>query len=222
MKVLIYGKDGYEKVKQKAEELGFDLTNSDPELVIVVGGDGHILRAARKYPDSIIFGLRKESKGGLIDADFKNFQSALKKILKKKYRIEHWSRIELIYKNVKTWGLNDVYFFRKHLGATRFRIYIDGKDVYKDELYGDGCLAATPQGSTAYNFSLSGRVLPKSSKHFQFTPIATSHMSKGARAKSITIPEGKEVVVKITRDSPNQIVADNAFSLDKGFKAGTK
>ncbi len=220
MKVLIYGKTGYEKVKRKAEELGFNLVSSKPELVIVVGGDGHFLNAARKYPDSILFGLRKESKGRLIDHDFENFQHVLERIQKKKYKIEYWPRVELIYRDVKVWGLNEVYFFRKHLGATRFRVYIGGKDVYKDELYGDGCLAATSQGSTAYNFSLRGKILPQGSKHFQLTPIAASHMNKALRAESVTIPEGKVVVVRITRDSPNQIVADNAVSINKGFKAG--
>jgi len=78
---------------------------------------------------------------------------AVERLVRNEYRIEEAPRVEVSYKDLKIHGLNEVYFFRKYEYATRFRVFIGRESPYGDELFGDGCLAATSRGSTAYSWT---------------------------------------------------------------------
>ena len=73
-----------------------------------------------------------------------------------------------IKKNV---AINEVSIFRQSKQTAKLQISVDGK-VRVKELVGDGALVATPAGSTAYNFSVGGRILNLESPRLAITPIS--------------------------------------------------
>ena len=201
-------------IKEKFLDYGFRLDESEPSLVVAVGGDGTFLRAVRKYPESSILGIRSESRGNSLQIDFEDSDEAIKRILKGDYEISRVSKAELVYKDKKFWGLNEVYFIRdtsKFPGANRFRVFKEGKDVYSDEIYADGCMFATYFGSSAYNWSCQGPVLDEG--EFAFTPIAGCCLNRkvknvSEKAKSLVV-KGDKINVKIKRSAENVICGDN-------------
>ena len=71
----------------------------------------------------------------------------------------------------KALAINEVSLFRQIYQAAKLRISIDGR-VRLDELNGDGVLVATPAGSTAYNLSAYGPILPINASLLTLTPIS--------------------------------------------------
>lgn len=218
MKVWVEGKPGIEAIKKRLLGLGFELDPEKPKIVFVLGGDGSVLKAARKYPRGAVLGIRKESAGFLAMIDEKNLEICLERIMKRNYRIEEVPCVELVYGDVKIWGINEVYFFREQEGANRFMVYVDGRDVYGGLLFGDGCMLATPYGSRGYNHTMGGMVLNRDDKFFSFTPMATGYMNKkvlsdtgepvAKLANSMTFSQDKEIVVRILRKMKNRFAAD--------------
>ena len=68
-------------------------------------------------------------------------------------------------------AINEVSLFRQSYQAARLRILVDGKERLA-ELVADGVLVATPAGSTAYNFSVQGPIIPISASLLALTPIS--------------------------------------------------
>lgn len=218
MKVWVEGKPGIEAIKKRLLALGFELDMHNPKIVFVLGGDGSILKAARKYPRGCLLGIRKESAGFLAEIDEKDLEVGLEKIVKRRYLIKEVPQIELVCGDARIWGINEVYFFRNQEGANRFMVYVDGQDVYGGMLFGDGCMLATPYGSKGYNYTVGGIVLNRDEVFFSFTPMATAYMNKrvlcstgepvAKLAKPIKVPQDTEVVVRILRKMKNKFAAD--------------
>jgi len=218
MKVLAEGKPGVEKVIKKLRECGLEFCENEPEIVVVWGGDGSILRAARKYPKSCLLGLRVQSLGHLAEIDGSRFDYAIERLVRKEYRIEELPRVELIYNSLRIHGLNEVYFFRQYEYATRFRVFIDEEEPYEDELFGDGCLVATPRGSTAYSWTAGRKLILKPDEEkFAFTPLSSGCLNKmiiirgtsvAKPVEQLGISSGKEILIKIIRGGKNKFAAD--------------
>ena len=84
-------------------------------------------------------------------------------------------------------AINEVSIFRQSKQTAKLEISVDGKIRVK-ELAGDGALVATPAGSTAYNFSVGGRILNLESPRLAITPISpfqTKRMERGNSVKQI-------------------------------------
>jgi len=235
MKVWAEGKPGVEKVLEKLRAYGLEICSDDPEIVFPYGGDGTILKIREKYPKSCLLGIREKSVGYIAEiGGIGQLDSALERIKKGDYEIEEASMVELLCKKLRITGLNEVYFERwleKYDYATRFRVFIDGKDWYGDELFGNGCMAASAKGSTAYNWSCGrGMLLSSSSKSFIFTPMSSMHLNKrtvayaqetndsisvAKPAEQILVPEDKEVVVRVTLGARSRFASDG---LVRGFR----
>jgi NAD kinase len=210
MKVWAEGKPGVDRVRQKLREYGLELCASDPEIVVVWGGDGSILWSARKHSRSCILGLREKSVGSL----------------------ETVPRIELSCGETRLHGLNEVYFSREYEYATRFHVFIDGECPYEDVLFGDGCLAATPRGSSAYSWTAGKHIILQPDENAMvFTPLSCGHMTQricvnetsvAKPAEQIRLLTDKEVVVQILRGGLNKFATDGLdelkayVSLEKG------
>lgn len=216
-------------LEEKFIKSGFEVEEKNPSLVVSVGGDGTLLRAARKYPNSEILGIRAESKGGSLPVDYKDSDEAVEKILSDDYEIVELPKVELEYKNKKTTGLNEVYFFRdvsKFPGADRFRVYKDEVDLYSDEVYADGCMLVTPFGSSAYNRSYYGPIIEEG---LILMPMAGCLLHKTEKvkgvevakhAKPVVIDDDEEILVEIKRDAPNVICGDNNIDDNILLKVG--
>jgi NAD+ kinase len=179
------------------------------DILIVVGGDGTIFRAAKEYPNTALLSIKRLKIP---------FSAALEKIKKGKYKVEKITRLEAKYKNFKSWGINDISVLRDDECASRFRIFINGRDAFGDELIGDGIIVATAYGSTGYNWTAGGSVLKENEKKFVVKPICSAYFNKRYFVKnrnvmkrvekSKIIPDNKEIIVKFSRGSENKIVPD--------------
>jgi len=219
-----------EPVKEKFIDSGFKLDEKNPSLVVAIGGDGTLLRAARMYPDANLVGIRAESRGGSFQKDFEDLDEVVKRISKEDYEIIEMPRAEMNYKDLKVWGLNEVYFIRntsKFPGADRFKVFKNGVDQYSDEIYADGCLFATPFGSSAYNWSCRGPIIKNG---FVLTPMVACYLNKNVEVEGeilakhvepLVLKEDEEILVEIERDANNVIYGDNEIVVDDVlFKKG--
>ena len=153
MKIKIYGPDR-EKLKSyiRRHYPQFEILKKQdptkPKLDICYGGDGTLLLAERKDPGVPKVGIRNSQ----ICATCRNEtrDTILKLIAEKKYTVIKHRKITAIHKKRKITALNDIIIGHFHINtAIRFKVYIDGIQ-YGGEFLGDGIVAATPVGSTAY------------------------------------------------------------------------
>ena len=179
------------------------------DVIIVVGGDGTFFKAAKEYPNAALLSIKRLNYPVSV---------ALEKLGKGKYIIERAVRLEVKYKKFKAWGINDISVLRDDECASRFRVFVDGKDAFGDEIIGDGVIVATPYGSTAYNWTAGGTILKENEKKFVLTPVCSVYFNKRLFIKnkrvmkriekSKIISDNKKVVISVSRTSRNKIVPD--------------
>ena len=104
-------------------------------------------------------------------------------------------------------AINEVSLFRKSSQAAKLSISVDQK-VRLDELVCDGILLATPAGSTAYNLSAHGPILPRAANLLALTPIS-AHRPR--RWRGALLPNHVEVTIEILEANkrPVNAMADN-------------
>ncbi|RMD60087.1 MAG: hypothetical protein D6828_00550, partial [Nitrospirae bacterium] len=147
----------------------------DAELIIVLGGDGGMLKAIRAYRDlNLPFaGLNYGHIGFLMNRA--SIQS-VEEFLRDEMEIISVKTLEaLIYdKNGTFMGIeyafNDFYFERATTQVSKIRVTLNGK-VRFDPLIGDGVIVCTSAGSTAYNASAGGIILPIGTNSMVLTGI---------------------------------------------------
>ncbi len=141
---------------------GVVVTHKNPDAVIVLGGDGTILEAARRDQKPVIFGLNLGRVGFLASArEPSDFLKALKKFLKGDYRpVPHMMlAAEVFRKNKKVFSastLND-FAVENPIGMVELAIKIENETI--QNIHGTGALIASPTGSTAFNLSAHGPII---------------------------------------------------------------
>jgi NAD+ kinase len=107
----------------------------------------------------------------------------------------------------KALAINEVTIFRLSFQAARLRIAVDG-EVRLDELVADGVLLATPAGSSAYNLSAHGPILPINASLLTLTPISPF---RPRRWRGAILPSSARVVVEVLEGDkrPVSAVADH-------------
>lgn len=147
------------------------------DLMIVLGGDGSILRAARfAVPyDTPIVGINMGRIGFLSETDPENWPDVLEQFLNN----QHWTesrfmlRAKLI-RNGETLGdfiaLNDFVIGGVQARVVRLDLSVDGDEI--TTYTADSLIAATPTGSTAYSMAAGGPLLPPSIGNFLLMPVA--------------------------------------------------
>jgi NAD+ kinase len=153
--------------------LGVDiqLTDADPnaadgcELVLGLGGDGTVLRAAElaRNADIPVLGINLGRIGFLAEAEADAIDTVLEHVVARSYRIEDRLTLDIAVRVKgevisRGWALNDASLEKgPRLGVLGVVLEVDGRPV---STFGcDGVLVSTPTGSTAYAFSAGGPVL---------------------------------------------------------------
>ena len=157
----------------------YDDIPDDADCVIVLGGDGTLLRASRNLVDKNIpfIGINLGTLGYLTEGDRNNVPEILERLLAGEYIIEERMMLRgrvfspdgtLTHEDV---ALNDLTANRsRSLRVFSFKLYVNGEFLY---MYtADGIIISTPTGSTAYNLSCGGPIVEPTAKLFLVTPIA--------------------------------------------------
>lgn len=144
------------------------------DVIVALGGDGLMLETVHSVLDTgqAIFGMNRGSVGFLMN-EFET-DSLIDRIAAATETIIHPLNMTVTDKQGTTHSalaFNEVSMLRQRHQAAKLRISIDGK-VRLDELVCDGIIVATPAGSTAYNLSAHGPILPINSPLLALTPIS--------------------------------------------------
>ncbi len=144
------------------------------DVIVALGGDGFMLNTLEKYMavETPIYGLNRGSIGFLMN-EFKeeNLINRLNQAEMAKIHPLDMTAIDRENKPSHSIAINEVSLLRQTFQAAKLRISIDGH-VRLEELICDGTLVATPAGSTAYNLSAQGPILPIGSRLLALTPIS--------------------------------------------------
>src|SRR6201998_93110 len=100
-------------------------------------------------------------------------------------------------------AINEVYLYRQTYQAARLRILIDERERMP-ELIADGILVATPAGSTAYNFSAPGPILPTNASLLALTPISAF---RPRRWRGALLPNTAYVTIEILEADKRPVAA---------------
>jgi NAD+ kinase len=147
---------------------------SEAEIIVAVGGDGAMLNALRESISSSlpVFGLNRGNIGFLMN-NFSEFD-LIRRLEKAKEIIVH--PLEMLVSDIENneyreMAVNEVSIFRSSHQSAMISIKID-ETVRLNELTCDGIMVATPVGSTAYNLSAHGPIIPIDSEILALTPIS--------------------------------------------------
>ena len=145
----------------------------EADIIVALGGDGHMLDVLREYGQTApVFGMNRGTVGFLMN----NFDADnLAERLTNAKRVKVWP-INMIGQDVtgqtfRAQAFNEVSLLRQTRQAAKIRIMIDGIERL-EEMVCDGVLVSTPAGSTAYNLSAHGPILPLRSRLLALTPIS--------------------------------------------------
>ncbi len=146
----------------------------DAQVIVALGGDGLMLQTLHRYMshDIPIYGMNRGSIGFLMNEyhedDLVDRLSAAQISVIHPLRMSVRDRDGVTYEAL---AINEVSIFRLTYQAAKLRILVDGK-LRMDEMVCDGVLVATPAGSTAYNLSVYGPILPINAPLLALTPIS--------------------------------------------------
>ena len=186
---------------------------TDPDaadVIVALGGDGLMLQSLHRAMGSArpIYGMNKGSVGFLMN-DFRE-DDLLDRLEAAQRSVVH----PLLMVAWDTQGaphtaraINDVYMLRQTYQAAKLSISIDGH-VRLSELIADGVLIATPAGSTAYNLSANGPILPLNAPLLALTPISAF---RPRRWRGALLPDHAKIQIDVLEpeNRPVNAVADH-------------
>jgi NAD+ kinase len=183
----------------------------DAEVVVALGGDGFMLQTLPEFMKSgtPIYGMHRGTIGFLMN-DFSEDE------LHARLAAAEMTLIHPLLMRARTadnevhehYAFNEVSLFRQAYQAARMRVSIDGKERLP-ELIADGVLVATPAGSTAYNLSAQGPIIPINAPLLALTPISPF---RPRRWRGALLPDTARVTIDVleSQKRPSAAVADHA------------
>lgn len=167
--------------------------------ILILGGDGTMLRAARDTAEGKIpvLGVNLGTVGYLAEVEVNGITEALDRLLLEEYSIEERMMLEgqIIRKGeilAETCSLNDVVITKgSRMRPIYFQIFVNGK--FLKEYHADGIIVATPTGSTGYNLSAGGPIVEPGARLILLTPICPHTL----QTRSIVLGAEDEVIIRI-------------------------
>ena len=197
------------KAKKDLMEEYKNFSVSEADVIVALGGDGLMLQTLHDNIEQAkpIFGINRGSVGFLMN-EFNN-DNLMERINSATSTMVHPLQMHAKTESeeVLAKAINEVSLLRQSYQAAKLGIKIDGKNRL-EELICDGILLSTPAGSTAYNLSAHGPILPITSNLLALTPISAF---RPRRWKGALIPHNSEVEINILENKkrPVSAVADN-------------
>ncbi len=151
-----------------------DVAPAQADVIVALGGDGFMLQTLHDsmFTGKPIYGMHRGTVGFLMN-EYRE-DTLLERLSAAETTIIHPLLMRAVDGDGRAYkhhAINEVSLFRQTYQATRLRILIDGKERLA-ELTADGILVATPAGSTAYNLSVQGPIIPIGAPLLALTPIS--------------------------------------------------
>lgn len=182
----------------------------EADVIIALGGDGFMLETLHKTikKPTPVFGLNCGSVGFLMN-EFNpdHLCERLAKAEVAQIRPLHMSGTTIEGEHFQALAINEVSLLRQTHQSAKIKVSVDGK-VRLSELSADGILVATPAGSTAYNLSAHGPVIPLNAAVLAMTPISAF---RPRRWRGALLPRSAQVRLEIceAEKRPVSAVADS-------------
>jgi len=183
--------------------------NTDPasaDVIVALGGDGLMLQTLHKFMNSgkPIYGMHRGTVGFLMN-EFSE-ENLVERLAAAQITIIH----PLVMRARDAQGrmhehraINEVSMYRQSAQASHLRILIDGKERLA-ELIADGVLVATPAGSTAYNLSVQGPIIPINAPMLALTPISPF---RPRRWRGALLPDKAQVTIEVLEPDKRPVAA---------------
>jgi NAD+ kinase len=176
------------------------------DVIVALGGDGLMLQTLHKFMKSgkPIYGMHRGTVGFLMN-EFSQ-ESLTERLAKAHITVIH----PLVMQARDAQGrahehraINEVSLFRQSAQAAHLRILIDGQERLA-ELISDGVLVATPAGSTAYNLSAQGPIIPINAPLLALTPISPF---RPRRWRGALLPDRARVTLEVMDGEKRPVAA---------------
>jgi len=187
--------------------------NANPakaDVIVALGGDGLMLQTLHKFMNSgkPIYGMHRGTVGFLMNEFVE--ESLTERLSNAHITVIHPLVMQARDAQGRTHehrAINEVSLFRQSAQAAHLRIMIDGQERLA-ELISDGVLVATPAGSTAYNLSAQGPIIPINAPLLALTPISPF---RPRRWRGALLPNKAKVTIEImdAEKRPVAAVADH-------------
>jgi NAD+ kinase len=184
--------------------------DSSFDMLISIGGDGTILRAATLVRDSgvPILGINAGRLGFLATVQKENIETFMQFVIDKKYTISKRALISLSCTprnesiEEMNFAMNEITVSRKDTTSMiTIETYLN--DEYLNSYWADGLIISTPTGSTGYSLSCGGPILTPDVKSLVITPIAPHNLT----ARPLVVPDQTEIRLKVSGREPYYLIS---------------
>ena len=188
----------------------------EAEVIVCLGGDGFLLEYIHSFLDNDthnippIYGMNTGTIGFLLNKVVDPIENLINKIQKAKVVALNPLYAVVYDKSGKVfckYALNEVSLFRKTRQAAKIKVSVNNS-VRIEEIIGDGILLSTPAGSTAYNRSAGGPIVPLGGRMLPLTPICPFRPRNWSGA---LLPYDSVVEIEVNEEEkrPVALVADS-------------
>lgn len=209
------------------------------EVLVCIGGDGFLLETLEQHPKIPVYGLNQGTVGFLLNPfDPKNLSDKISQARSVAIHPLEMRAVDTKGRTHRLTALNEVALFRETRQAAQIEIIVDGT-TRLESLICDGVLVCTPAGSTAYNLSAHGPILPLRAHLLGLTPISAFRPRRwrgallpddskvsfrilnpekrpvSATADSTEVRDVREVHVRLTQDQPRTLLFDPDHHLEE-------
>lgn len=184
------------------------------DAVVVLGGDGLMMRAANAYPDIPLLGINFGKVGFLALVEQQDWQTAMSSLISGQFEIEESSTLQAtLTRDMREldqgWAINDV-VIRSGNRMLDVEVYIDGHFV--NTYPGDGMIISTARGSTAYCMAAGGPILTAGVRGFAIVPISCHSPIRTPMVAS----EEALIEMNLTNDHVGTLILDGRPLVDLG------
>jgi NAD+ kinase len=188
-----------------------DIAPDKADVIVALGGDGLMLRTLHRFMGRAvrIYGMNRGSVGFLMNAfDENGLPERIAKAVPAVLHPLRMSAFDLDGKNHDGIAVNEVSLLRERRQAAKLRISVDGV-VRMPEMICDGVLVATPAGSSAYNLSAHGPVIPIGAGLLALTPISPF---RPRRWRGALLPRTASILIEVLDAAERRVSATADFT----------
>jgi NAD+ kinase len=176
------------------------------DVIVALGGDGLMLQTLHRFMriGKPIYGMHRGTVGFLMNEYLED--GLTERLAAARVTVIHpllMRARDADGKRHESHAINEVSVFRQTYQAARLRIRVDGQERLT-ELVADGVLVATPAGSTAYNLSAQGPIIPITAPLLALTPISPF---RPRRWRGALLPDGAHVTIDVLEPEKRPVAA---------------
>lgn len=192
--------------KTRLEAIYGASAEADADVVVALGGDGFMLETLHRNiaAGRPIYGMNRGSVGFLMNDYVET--GLLERIDLAERAVIHplaMVALDADRKEHKALAINEVSLLRQTRQTAKLRVYIDGR-VRMNELICDGMLLSTPAGSTAYNLSAHGPIIPLDAQVLALTPISAF---RPRRWRGALLPDRVSIRIEVLESAKRPVSA---------------